>query len=265
MDRVRVLLGVDVGSTNIKCVAIEPQTGRCLATSSLPSADALRQHAERRLDANKLFLRGSEVIRQALSQLPASLEVLGVACASVGCTAFVLDGADEQIHLDGIAPAQMREDCAGITGFPYDYPNAGALLVAAARQGLLKDVRKVLSVADYMTYRLSGAFARDISTAGSMSMYDRRSGHWWDFFLRESGLSEAQLGQVLPSGARVGAVTPEASRLCRIPEGTPVSLGGHDYPCTAFALGCVGPGSVFNVMGTFEMVVSFAEKAAADP
>lgn len=249
---IEVLIGIDIGSTNIKCIAIEPYGGY-IKLSSISTNKNMGAWPE----AIVLFNRVCEAIQAVIGDLPSGTKILGVAASSVGCMALCLDHSGSQIIIDSeTGHIDMPQDCMEVTGYSSNYHNAGALL-ANAKDKLINTAH-VMSVADYIAYRLSGVFARDLSTAGSMSMYDRRTGKWWDRFKELSGLSDSVLGEAYPSGTHIGAITQEAEGQTGIPKGVPVSLGGHDYLCAAFALGCVNEGSFFNVLGTFEMAASFS-------
>ena len=244
-----VLLGIDVGSTNIKCIAIDA-LGKCVALKGIPmgSADTMR-------NANMLFERVCDAVKQVMSALPVGVHILGVATSSVGCSAFFLNRLGEQVEVIATGNEFMPADCVQVTGYPPDYHNTGVELIRA--HGDLSDVAHVLSYSDYISYCLSGELGRDISTAGSMSMYDRRNGKWWDEFKSITGLTDDVLGKIYPSGTQIGAITEDAARLTGISAGVPVCLGGHDYLCAAFALGCVDEGSILNVLGTYEIMSSF--------
>ena len=252
-----VLLGVDVGTTNIKCIAIEPD-GRCIKVASVPTIEYGLME-----DANRMFAGVCKVIHVVLRALPSDSVIRGIAASSVGCGAYCLNHKDEQIYPKKSKKDFLIKDCIAVTGYPPGYQNAGYQLLAAADD--CQEVAKVLSVADYIAYRLSGKFGRDVSTAGSMSMYDRRKNIWWDDFKKATGLTDQVLGKVYYSGTRIGRITVEAMRLTGIPKGVSVVLGGHDYLCAAFALGCVEEGNVLNMLGTYEIVSSFSAKPMTYP
>ena len=252
-----ILLGIDVGTTNIKCVAIEPD-GRCVMVASVPTMDYGLME-----DANRMFAGVCKVIHLVLRELPGDSVIRGVGASSVGCGAYCLNDKDEQIFPRRSKKEVLLEDCIAVTGYPPGYQNAGYQLVAAADD--CKEVAKVLSVSDYIAYRLSGQFGRDISTAGSMSMYDRQKDIWWDKFKGFTGLTDEVLGKVYYSGTRVGRITKEATRLTGIPEGVSVVLGGQDYCSAAFALGCVEEGRLLNMLGTYEIVSSFSANPRTYP
>lgn len=248
-----ILLGIDVGNTNIKCIAIEPNGNLIkLAVQPVQGYDVGR-------DASKMFSQLCRTVREVTQSLSSEIKILGVATSSVGCAAVLLDQNKEQVFVKSSGFEKMPPDTLEVTRYPPDYINAGVILINSADD--LSQISYVLSLSDYISYRLSGVCARDISTAGSMSMYNRHTGAWWDGFKSITGLTDGVLGDVYASGTQIGAITEDASKLTGIPKGVPVCLGGHDYLCAAFALGCVDEGSVLNVLGTYEMIASFYRHA----
>jgi xylulokinase len=244
-----VLLGIDIGNTNIKCVAIEPNGNIVqLVVRSVDGCDSIG-------NANRLFNLVCNAMREVVDYLPSGVKVAGLAISSIGCSAFFLDKSGEQVTLGSSTHVEMPPDFTEATGYPTDYQNAGVELMRT-KDGLSK-IAYVLSTSDYISYRLSGIMGRDISTAGSMSMLDRRTGNWWSTFKSFTGLTDDVLGKIYPSGTRIGEITEQASGRTGVPKGVPVCLGGHDYLCAAFALGCVDETSILNVLGTYEMVSSF--------
>jgi len=257
MNKTGVLIGIDAGNTNLKCVAIEPN-GRCVKLVRMPAGESRFSD-----DADRLFADICRILQETVASLPAGCDVLGVAVSSGGCSAFCTAGNGKQIPFERPGSFVVPDDCTDATGYPPQYHNSGIVLMNTVSD--LSRVAHVFSYSDYIAYRLCGEVGREISTAGSMSMYDRRTGGWWDAFKSATGFTDDVLGVVCSSGTKIGEITAEAVALTGLAQGVPVCSGGHDYLCAAFALGCVDEGNLLNVLGTYEMVTSFYRNRVTYP
>jgi len=262
----QVLIGIDIGSTNIKSVALSAE-GRTLCSFKSPSAPVYQFH---QMDGQKLWEALAALLQQTMTWINnqgSSYIVAGIGSAAVGCASILLDSGGRQVYwpplkpLVNYMPEVDEEEFFHRTGYPKDYRNTGPQLAALAQQRpeILERVNSVLSIADYINFRLCGEKMREYSTVGSMSMLNKQQRIWWNHYLSVSGINPAILGEIGESGTCIGTVTGEASERTGLPKGTPVAMGGHDYLCAAFASGCVGPGRLLNVLGTYEMAASFYE------
>jgi sugar (pentulose or hexulose) kinase len=112
-----------------------------------------------------------------------------------------------------------------------------------------------LSAADYIAFRLAGALGTDYSLAGRTLAF-RLDRHTWDTdWLGSFDLEPTIFPEPKPGGTPLGGVLPDVARVLGLPEGTPVTIAGHDHVCAAFAAGIVAPGQAFNSMGTAEALV----------
>jgi len=246
------VMGIDMGNTNVKCIVLDAN-GITLALSTLPTN--IRQGGS--FNGNAIMHAIKSLCENALAQIP-GVKIEGMAVSTMGSAAIMLDENGDiipQIDLppwDGPMPNLSEEEYFSTCGYPKDYYHDGIYLahLSHTRPDLFRQVKALLSVGDYIAYRLSGKMVNDISTAGSFSIVEMRTGKNWRAFVDEYKLPIPHLVQ---SGAFVGEVANDFG----LPMGTPVFAGGHDYLCAAFAAGCVNPGDAINVLGTFEMMASF--------
>jgi xylulokinase len=116
-----------------------------------------------------------------------------------------------------------------------------------------------LGAADYILYRLCGAFATDYSLAGRTYAFriDRKQ---WDLeALSALGLPADLFPPALPGGWPAGGAMPGLEAL-GLAAGAPVAVSGHDHICAAFAaqaLGGLQRSLVFDSIGTAEALTGF--------
>jgi xylulokinase len=116
-----------------------------------------------------------------------------------------------------------------------------------------------LSINDYLVHRMTGRFCMNPSNGGGMQLVDIRSGQWSRDLCALVGIDPGQLSPIQASGAIIGEITPEASRLTGLPGGTMVINGGHDQGCTALGLGITSPGKILLACGTAWVVTGVVE------
>lgn len=267
-----ILLGIDIGSTNTKCAAVDV-TGHTILISKESSEKIYFEKPgfDRQINAENLWCVVSKVTNKtilALNRMNILYKIEGVGVSSPGCGSILLDSNDCQILIPGknnkciSIPAFNKQDIFVITGYPYNYINSGVRLASAvkAHPELTGSISCLLSVADYINFKLTGEKKREFSTACSMSMWDIKNREWWRAYFDYTGVDIGVMGKVYESGQLVGKVNSGPAGETGIPEGTSVSLGGHDYLTAAFAAGCTGGSCIMNVLGTYEMIASFHNK-----
>jgi sugar (pentulose or hexulose) kinase len=111
-------------------------------------------------------------------------------------------------------------------------------------------VAYVLTLNDWLAYRLSGALASEPSNACESSLLDVRQRQWSREILDAFEIEERLLPPLVEPGTQIGRVTPEAAEQSGFAAGTPVFAGGADTQCALLGSGVVEPGQSAVVLGT---------------
>jgi xylulokinase len=274
-----LLVGVDVGTTNIKAVIFEPD-GWTVAQASVRTPAHRPQPAWAYYDPEELFQSTAEALRQATGQLDDAGRIVSVAVASMGETGVPLDthgqptyeamawfdqrtraqfewlertvGGDRLFAITGLSLKPIFGLCK-LLWFKQNQPEAFARTV------------RWLNVADYVAYRLSNVPATDYSLASRTLALDLHRLRWATELIREVGLSPDLFAPLRPSGTRLGPVTPEAAGATGLPASAQVAVGGHDHVCGALAAGVVEPGVALDSMGTAEALCIPLAQPITDP
>jgi xylulokinase len=101
--------------------------------------------------------------------------------------------------------------------------------------------------------------------ASRMMALDLHQLRWADDLLAEAGIPARLLAPLVPSGTRLGPVTPDAARETGLPGTAQVATGGHDHDCGALAVGVVAPGEVLDSLGTAEAIFVPLERPLPGP
>lgn len=274
-----LLVGVDVGTTNIKALVVD-RRGQVLARASVPTPTHYPQPGWAYYEAEELWQQTAAALRAAIAQLEDPQAITGIAFASLAETAVPLD-AHRQPTYAGIAwfdkrtepQAQWLDVTIGrdrlftVCGLPLAHI-FGLCKLLWLRQHAAEAwarTRLCLNVADYLAFRLCGVAATDFSLASRTLALDLRGLRWANDLLAELGIASELFAPLLPSGTDLGPILPEAAQATGLPRHTRVVVGGHDHVCGALAMGVTEPGMALDSIGTSEVVFLPLDAPLSDP
>ena len=277
------MAGIDIGGTSIRALICDTQAKE-LAFAQRSTLPAYRggngrtadTGPQRDFDAEILWSITAQVLREAVAMLDDHYSLRSIAVSSCGCTIILLDAQNRQIPLK-MSYAETRQELAYYqslytnhafalrTGYPLESDLSGIHLSAFCQAGSARRIARVLSVDDYIAFRLSGVFSRNWSTAASCGMWDRLEQRWLDSFAARTGLNHALLGCPVQSGQQIGTVSPQACAETGLGLSVSVSTGGMDYACAALACRQLLKGRMFNITGTIDLIAHFQRDAAWNP
>jgi xylulokinase len=274
-----VLIGADVGTTNMKVVAFD-KSGRAIERASSPTPTRYPSPGRAEHDPEELWTSFAATLRQVTGRLDDPNRIAGIAAASVGEAAVPLDasgGPTGEIiaWFDGRArPQAERLGCAvgqdrlfGLTGLSLQpiFGLCKLLWLKENEPDAYSRTTSWLNVADYMAFRLCGVAATDFSLASRTLALDLQGLRWADGLLEEVGVSPDLFAPLRESGSPLGPVSREAAGLTGLPEGVCVAAGGHDHVCGALAVGVTRTGTMLNSLGTAEAIFLPLERPLTNP
>jgi len=127
--------------------------------------------------------------------------------------------------------------------------------------------RHICMVKDYIRYRLTGELATDPTDFTGGGLADTSKAAYATEILEAYGIPEVwdMLPPMLDSWAIGGRVTRESSLETGLAEGTPVAMGGMDIDMTALGCGCLDPGQMCIIVGTWAINGLILERPAIVP
>src|SRR5262249_3808456 len=125
--------------------------------------------------------------------------------------------------------------------------------------------RRVLMIADWIAFRLSGVAATDHTLASRTLYFDIHKRQWSEELLALVGLEPAILAPLAASGAPLGPVRPEILAETGLGGRPIVAAGGHDHGCGSCGAGVVRPGMMLDSMGTAEAALLVPEAPQREP
>lgn len=275
------LLGIDVGSTNLKAVLFDLQ-GRLIAKCETPTIcehpDAA--HPEWAVWQPRQIWSGvSGCVRGVLAQAQ-GCEIAGVSVTGMGMDGVPIDTDGNTLypfiswHCPRTEPQQAwwlknigaDEQFARGGNQLWVFNTALRLLWMREHEpAILEKTWKWLLIEDFVNYRLCGEVATDYTMASSTLLFDQRTHAWNDDFIKRANIDKGLLCKPMQAGTLLGEVHAAAAEATGLKVGTPVVLGGHDFCCGCLPTGAFEPGILLDVMGTWEMVVTAMNEPVLTP
>lgn len=274
-----LLVGVDVGTTNIKAVIFNPQ-GQIIGQASLPTPTHYPQPAWAYFDPEALWQNTAQALRQATAQVEDAKQIVSIAVASMGETAVPIDARGRptyqaiawfdrrtQPQVEWLEQTIGKDRLFAVSGLSLQpiFGLCKLLWIKENQPDAFARTVRWLNVADYIAYRLCGVPATDYSLASRTLALNLKRLQWAEDLIKEVDLSPAIFAPLSPSGAPLGPITPEAATATGLPIDTQVAVGGHDHVCGALAIGVVQPGAMLNSLGTAEAAFVPLHQPITDP
>jgi sugar (pentulose or hexulose) kinase len=271
----RLLLGLDVGTTNVKAV-VATSDGRVLAEAASPvqlyhvAAGGVEQ------DIEELFRATLTVVRRAAGQVDplwisavgvssqgGALQIIGEQGQPIGRVISWLDrrGApfDEALTAELGREWFVRRIGHGRSGLAI-----GQLLrLRHECPALLCPPQRIGFVGDTIVGRLCGYSAHDGTSCGLTLLYNPSRRVTDPELLERLGLPESSLPSLLSPRQAAGGLRPDIARETGLPEGIPVSVAVHDQYAAALATGSVHAGDVMFGAGTAWVLLAVSEQLTA--
>jgi sugar (pentulose or hexulose) kinase len=259
------LVGIDIGTSRVKALVFdldgrELSDGHVETPWRITSSGAEAEPDELYkavLDAVRLALRATPegtVAGVGVTGMAEAVALLGKRGEAVAPTIAWFDerGEEERTELErDVGDARF----AALTGLP-----VSRLATIVKLRWMLRhfpdapSARCMLSVPEYIAYRLGGERAAEPSLASRTGLFDVNSESWSAELLEWVGLPDDVFPDAVAAGSVLGRVVDRSSELERL-RGAAIALGGHDHLCAAVGSGVISQKEVLNSCGTAEAYV----------
>ena len=274
-----LLLGIDIGTTNVKAVLSTPE-GWIIAQAQTdyPTHHPKPGWAEQ--DPSDWWQGTIAVTRAVLAGAPARPEqVVGIGVSGQGCAVTLIDeGGDvlrpAVIWMDARSEAQcelLRRCCHaqilqqnGKQPAPY---NADPVLLWLQEHEphSIARARTSLTSTGYINMRLTGEAVENQSDASILFAFDLAKGDWSEALIAAFGLPRKLYPKVTLSSEIIGTLTPAAASEMGLNPGVPVIAGGEDTSSAGLAIGVAEPGQAFLSLGTAGTIYIVEDKPIVHP
>lgn len=275
------LLALDAGTTGARCLIVRPGEG--------PVAVARREWCYqtppeiapfgKSFDPDTFWSILCDVSRRALAEagLPAGdVAAVGVTSQRLGLVVIDGDGrsvcglpnVDARAAAEGLAiDARLADRVYASTG------KLPSLLLAPARLQWLRNhdesaflrAASVLTVGDWVAYRLTGELAAERSLAGDCGLLEIARQRRDEVLLAELDVPSRLLPPLVSSGDVAGTVTARSAHETGLAAGTPVVIAGGDTQCALLGMGVEEIGEAGIAAGSSCLVQQVTAEPRFDP
>jgi xylulokinase len=256
------LLGVDVGTTGTKS-AIYADDGTLVDRryASYPVYYGKEGWAEQ--EAEDWWNAVGITVRSLVQRNPVNIQAMSL--SSQGGCLVLLDGAFRPVHralswmdrrageisrllTQEISPRELYRSSGWPVTNGLTFPTAYWFL--KKRPAVFRKARYLASTIDYLNYRLTGRLCIDHTNLALTGFLDLETKGLNRHALDVLGIDENNVACIVPSGAPIGTLTPQASEYLGLRTGVVVVSGAHDQYCANMGLGAIQKGHCVLDAGT---------------
>jgi sugar (pentulose or hexulose) kinase len=260
-----VLLGIDIGTRNVKCGLYDDDGAELLITSTpTPWGTDTERWG---LDCEALFQHVRELVNATIADSAHRIDAVGI--ASMGEVGVILDR-----HGVPQGPAIGWQDPRGgaqATGLQSAFGDEFAS-TTGRRASTLCSLTKVrwlidhgmdkrgrwLGVAEWVAFRLGADQVAEPSLASRTGWFDIRTGETWNDALAWCGVGEGFLPEYRNSTVAAGTANSVVPGL----EGALIAVAGHDHLAAMVGVGATRHRDVLDSCGTAEAIVMVTDGEA---
>lgn len=273
------LLGIDVSTTATKALVID-ERGEMIAAASDPYDFVTPRPLWAEQNPADWWRACVSVIRRVLEKIPAR-DIAGIGLTGQMHGLVLLD-ADGNVLRPCILWNDQRtgKQCDEITQRAGGAKNLLQMIGNPALPGFTAPkilwVREnepavyaraahVLLPKDYLRYKLTGAYATEVSDASGTALLDVAKRNWSDELLHALEVPRAWLPDVHESPVVSAKISASAANETGLLQGTPVVGGGGDQAAQAVGAGIVQQGIVSATLGTSGVVFASSDAYRLEP
>lgn len=267
MEDTNLLLGLDIGTTNIKCIAYDTQ-GNQVGYEGADNIVEIEHTGYAEQDMNLLWDNVVRLIKRLLSNNEIEAEkIQAIGLTGQGEGLWLIDKQGNPVSNAVLwSDSRAKDVVKQITSDPelltkyknvtgsYPFPGAQIIILkwmAENRPDKLKKADHLLFCKDWVRYKMTGEVAIDYTDA-STSVINLQTGQLAEGLLSSLSLEEqAALFPPLKGSTEIaGWVTEELSRQTGLKKGTLVITGMMDIAATALGVGAVAENDCCTILGT---------------
>jgi len=276
-----LLVGIDLGGGGARSLLLDVDTG----TTTIASA---RWAFERvsgahglgfELDLAAIWNATARTVGEVLARADARPEqVVGLAVSALRFGSVVLDGdgrvryavpnLDARAAIEGIDLARSEGQAiveeTGLWPMPI-HASARLRWLQKHLPDALSGRSTLLSLGDWLNFRLCGELATDFSQAGCTGLFQLAARRWNEERISRMSLPSTIFPRAAQSGECLGVLRKDAAQDLGLRAGTPVGLGGADTQCALLGAGALRAGDMAVVAGTTAPVQGVSCDPVIDP
>ena len=272
-----MLIAIDIGTTNIKAVAVSAD-GHLCALSERQNATLSPQPGQQEQDPASVFQYVVEVLAEVWAASKEKEKLEGVVFSSAMHGLMAVDATGKALtnmllwsdmRADAIARA-LKQSGAGIeiyrrTGVPVHAmsPLCKLIWLRQHEPAVFRQTHRFLDIKAYIWYRLTGECCSDISVASAGGLLNIQNKEWDVQAMACAGVSPEQLPAPV-SPAHTATILPELAAQWALPHHVPYIIGASDGALANIGSGATLKGQIAVTIGTSAAIRTVSERALLD-
>lgn len=248
----RIFLGVDIGTTSAKCLAVN-EKGKMLSLTQQPYQMAHPHECWAEQDPHDYWRAVVDVISRCVSNCTSKgytkSDIVSLAMSTQGDTLILIDKSGIPLYpaiswMDTRGEVEFQELIAE-TGKSFWYKSIGKPLSVYSSAcnlrwlqkhvpDIWKDVVHVSYVADYLAFKFCGTFVSDVPSASWTQLYSPAKRNWSNDILKLLDISAETLPKTRESGKVIGELLPDAADDLGLDPATKLIAGAFDQAAAAY-------------------------------
>lgn len=270
----RYLLGIDVGTTGTKTLLFS-EDGALLGHAYRGYPTKTPQVGWCEQDAEDWWQAVVQTVREVCADPEIARNVAGISLSLQGGTLVAVDENGQQLRpamvWNDIRCKKQRQEFLqqGNTASGL-YETTGWALIDGLpllqirwmqenEPVLFRKTAMFLTVPDYISMKMTGIPAADLSDAGINQLIDIRKGDYDDALLAFAGITRQQLPKLVRSGEVIGHLTGGAACELGLSESCILAAGAHDQYAVALGAGATAAGDILIGSGTCWVVTAIGD------
>lgn len=274
-----LILGVDIGTTNVKAILATP-LGRVVAQATESYALLTPRPGFVEQNPDDWWIGTAQVTRAVIEKASARPEqVKAIGLSGQGAGAVLVDPSGQPVRpgiiwMDARSEAQcefMRQCCGpriltinGKQPAPYNM-DPKLIWLSQNEPDVLSRARYCLTTTGYVNLRLTGEAVLNVSDASIPFAFDQEACNWSEELIECFGIPRHLYPRVAPCQEVIGELRGDAAETMGLSAGIPVIAGGEDTSAAGLAVGVSLPGQAMLSLGTGGSIYIAQARALAHP
>lgn len=279
----KLLLGIDIGSSSVKCAVIEVETGECIGTAFSPKSEMLI-HAPQKGFAEQDPQVWWDEFKNAFAELKQQVGFDKDAVVAIGISYQMHGLVAVDKHGNPVMPSIIWCDSRAV-GYGNQafaalgesfclshYLNSPGNLTASKLKWVKENqpdvyskIHKIMLPGDYIAYRLTGEMNTTISGLSEGVMWDAKNETLATDLLNYYGIDASLLCETVSQFGDQGKLRGIIAEELGLQSGIPIAYRAGDQPNNAYSLNVLKPGEIAATAGTSGVVYGVIDQPAYDP
>lgn len=278
----KLLLGIDIGSSSVKCALVDVDSGECIGSAFSPKTE-MQIHAPRQGFAEQDPRVWWEEFKHAFFELKSEIRFQQDAIVAIGISyqmhgLVAVDKSGTPV-MNSIIWCDSRAVDTGNHAFASlgeefclsHYLNSPGNLTASKlkwvkdnQPDVFNKIYKIMLPGDYISYCLTGEMNTTISGLSEGVMWDVQHEALAKDLLDQYGIDNSLICDLVPQFGEQGKLSATVANELGLKVGIPIAYRAGDQPNNAYSLNVLQPGEIAATAGTSGVVYGVIDAPAYD-